>query len=261
MSSRGPTDLPADPSVLELPLGERRAVAESWRGRATNELSTSTVFANLARALVAFQAPLALVREAATAVADEVAHAEICLHVARVYFPDVAAPDPSPVMEPSAFQGDPRLGTVLFTVMQSCINEGVATVYLQQCLDEAERPLARAAVRSILEDEIKHARFGWTLLASPSIVPAWRPEIGRALPTLLTLVADAWVGLTALSPIHVPKGHGALVPSAMAEVVRQALADLVVPGFDHVGIETRPARAWLARRRWPEPSRRGPALT
>ena len=243
--------LPDDPSLVQVPEVDRRAIAESWRSRATNELTTSTVFANLARALVGLQAPHAIVRHAAAAVADEVRHAEICMHVARAYLPGCAPPEPSSVVEPASFNGDPKLGTVLFAVMQSCINEGVATVYLQRCLDEAEHPLARAAVRDILEDEIQHARFGWSLLASPLMRPAWRGDLAEALPTLLALVADAWIAQHDEEPALVPGGHGAISPPELATAVKDALDDLVVPGFARAGIDVSRARAWLAARRWP----------
>jgi len=243
--------LPEDPSLLQVPEAERSAIAASWRGRAKNELTTSTVFANLARALVGLQAPHAIVRLAAEAVADEVRHAEICMHVARAYSPGCAPPEASSVVEPARFNGDPKLGTMLFAVTQSCINEGVAAVYLQRCLDEAEHPLARAAVRDILEDEIEHARFGWSLVASPFMRPAWRGDLAEALPTLLGLVADAWIAQHDEEPPLVPKGHGAISPPELARAVKNALDDLVVPGFARAGIDVSRARAWLAVRRWP----------
>jgi hypothetical protein len=250
-SGKSHRPLPDDPSLAQVPEADRKAVAASWRGRAKNELTTSTVFANLTRALVGFEAPHAIVRHAAAAVADEVRHAEICMHVARAYSPECPPPEPSPVAEPARFQGDPRLGTLLFAVMQSCVNEGVATVYLQRCLDEAEHTLARAAVRDILEDEIDHARFGWSLLASPLMRPAWRADLAEALPTLLALVADAWIALQAEDPLWVPKGHGAISAPALATAVKDALEELIVPGFARVGIDVARARAWLAVRRWP----------
>jgi hypothetical protein len=250
-SGKSHRPLPDDPSLAQVPEVDRRAVAASWRGRATNELTTSTVFANLARDLVAFQAPLEIVRQAAAAVADEVRHAEICMHVARAYSQDCAPPEPSRVVEPARFNGDPGLGTLIFAVMQSCINEGVATVYLQRCLDEAEHPLARAAVRDILEDEIQHARFGWSLLATPRVRPAWRVDLAEALPTLLALVADAWIAQSEEEPLPVPRGHGAIAPADLASAVKEALDELVVPGFARAGIDVSRARAWLAVRRWP----------
>jgi hypothetical protein len=237
--------LPDDPAVGALDADTRARVAASWRGRARNELSTSTVFATLTRTLVGLGAPHAIVRQAALAVADEVRHAEICLHVARAY--DAACPpvEPSPVVEapPLTGRADHQLAGVLYVVMQSCINEGVATVYLQRSLEEAAYPLARAAVRDILEDEIHHARFGWSLLAGDFARPDWRAGVGAALPSLLARVADAWIGLYDAELAPVPAGHGTIGADAMRDVVRDAFEELILPGFDRVGIDTRAARA------------------
>jgi hypothetical protein len=112
--------------------------------------------------------PHAIVWQAATAAADEVRHAEICVHVACAYRPDCPSPEPSPVAEalPLVNGSEPELAAFLYVITHSCINEGVANVYLQRCLDEATFALARAAVRDIFADEIHHARFGWSLLTS-----------------------------------------------------------------------------------------------
>jgi hypothetical protein len=240
--------LPDDPAIDALGQETRAVVASSWRGRARNELSTSTVFATLTRSLVSLSAPHAIVREAARAVADEVRHAEICMHVALAYDASCPPPQPSPVIEEPPLTGGPdhQLACVLYVVMQSCINEGVATVYLQRSLAEATFVLARAAVRDILEDEIHHARFGWSLLASEAMRPAWRAGVGEALPTLLGRIAGAWVGLHDAELAAVPPGHGTIGADAMREVVRDAYRDLILPGFDRVGIDTRRARAWEA---------------
>jgi hypothetical protein len=243
--------LPEDPGIVSLDEGVRAGVAAAWRSRASNELATSTVFATLTRCLVSLRAPHEIVRHAALAVADEVRHAEICVHVAHVYWPQCPPPDPSPVVEEPARGQDPELAALLFAVMQSCINEGVASVYLQRCLTESRFPLAGAAVRDILEDEIHHARFGWSLLNSDVMRNSWRVAVAEALPTLLERVADAWMAHDASSLPTIPRGHGTIEKGAMSGVVCSAYEDLVLPGFEMVGIDTRSARSWAAGRHSP----------
>ena len=244
--------LPDDPALAALGPEVRTAVALAWRRRARNELATSTVFADVTRALVGIAAPLAIIRQAAEAVADEVRHAEICVHVARAYWPECPSPEASPVVDAlAAPRGEgAELATVLYVVIQSCLNEGVASAYLQRCLTEATSPLARAAVRDILEDEIHHARLGWSLLASDALRPEWRAGVAEALPTLLERVADAWTSESDADLPVAPPGHGAIAPREMAGVVRDAYEDLVLPGFDRVGVASGPARAWWAGRTW-----------
>jgi hypothetical protein len=243
--------LPADPALVTLPDEVRAAVAATWRSRARNELSTSTVFASLTRSLVGIGAPHAIVRQAAIAVSDEVRHAEICEYVAQAYWSKGPALERSPVApEPPALDGERgEIEAAAYLIMHSCLNEGVACVYLQRCLAEARFELARAAVRDILEDEVEHARMGWSLLASNAMPPSWRSGVAGALPDLLERVAQAWTAHDAATPVS-PAGHGNVEASAMPEVVRGACEELIFPGFDFVGVDTRAARAWFAGRSW-----------
>jgi hypothetical protein len=239
--------LPDDPGIASLDERVRSSIAAAWRSRASNELTTSTVFATLTRCLVGLRAPHEIVRQAAVAVADEVRHAEICVHVARAYWSRCPAPDPGLVVDEPARGGDEDLTALLFAVMQSCVNEGVASVYLQRCLAESRYVLAHAAVRDILEDEIHHARFGWSLLSSNIMRSAWRTAVAEALPALLQRVSDAWMSQEASGLPAVPRGHGTIEKGAMSGVVRSAYEDLVLPGFEKVGIDAGQARAWAAR--------------
>ena len=242
--------LPEDPRLGTVDPRTRSLVAAGWRLRARNELSTSTVFASVTRSLVALRAPHAVVLQAAEAVADEVRHAEICAHVARAYEPDGPPVAPSPVVDSPPIDGreDHDLAGFLYVVMQSCINEGVATVYLQRSMAEAEYALVRAAVRDILQDEIRHARLGWTLLTSDTTRAAWRPAVAAALPNLLERVALVWIAARELPEI--PVGHGSVRCTEMPDVVRSAYDELVLPGFDAVGIDSRSGRSWCAGRSW-----------
>ena len=64
---------------------------------------------------------------------------------------------------------------------------------------------------------------------------------------LLERVAAAWIGYDQGELASVPPGHGTIRASAMPGLVREAYEDLVPPGFDEVGIDSRDARAWLAQ--------------
>ncbi len=79
--------------------------------------------------------------------------------------------------------------------------------------------------------------------------PSWRSGVAGALPNLLERVARAWTTHDAAAPVS-PNGHGNVAASAMPDVVRGACEDLILPGFDFVGVDTAPARAWCAGRTW-----------
>jgi len=43
-----------------------------------------------------------------------------------------------------------------------------------------------------------------------------------------------------------PTGHGTVPPAMMTELVREAVDRIVLPGFDHVGVDSRAGREWFA---------------
>jgi hypothetical protein len=56
---------------------------------------------------------------------------------------------------------DERLETALLVAGLCCVNETIATAWLEASLRAARTELARAANRVHLRDEIDHARLGW----------------------------------------------------------------------------------------------------
>jgi hypothetical protein len=228
-----PTD---DPTIAELTGDGRRALAERWASRATNELRTSTTFAEVRRGLVSLGAPDELVGRAERAIADETRHAGICRYVASRY---AGCPIVETAVEPTApprFSGaSEREARVLHVVLHACLNEGFAVAYLGACLSAATAPLARAAVRELMRDEMQHARLGWAFLAWAS--PADRGLVECALPALVAHAEGLWLDATDY-PETLPAGHGCLDLAALRAVVEQAHAELIVPGFLHLGIST-----------------------
>jgi hypothetical protein len=69
-------------------------------------------------------------------------------------------------------------------------------------------------------------------------------HVSRALPTLLRLGRDAWLD-EPRAPFDDPP-HGVLGSAGFAHLMDVGFAELVLPGFDYVGVETLAARQWLA---------------
>jgi hypothetical protein len=237
---------PADDPELEA-LGEadRGALTERWRARATNELATSTTFAEIYRGFVALGAPLELLAGAARAIDDELRHAWICHDVATRYARrDLDAPTIAPTAPPR-FQGcNERESRVLHVVLHACLNEGFAVAYLGACLERATAPLAHAAVQELMRDEVEHARLGWAFLAGAS--QADRNLVEQALPELVRHAKRIWLYDDGY-PETLPKGHGCLGLDELRPLVAQALDELVLPGFEHVGVTTTRTRLELDR--------------
>jgi hypothetical protein len=228
--------LPNDDTIAGLASDARRVLAERWASRAANELRTSATFSELRRGLVLLGAPDELIGRAERAVEDEVRHSGICRHVASRY---AGSPMAEPLVEPTAAprfaRASEREARVLHVVLHACLNEGFAVAYLGACLSAATAPLAHAAVRELIRDEVEHARLGWAFLAWVS--PADRALVEQALPALVSHAETLWLDATGY-PESLPQGHGCLDLSELRTLVVRARAELIVPGFQHLGFST-----------------------
>jgi hypothetical protein len=223
-----------DGAIDALGADERRRASGVWSKRVTAELEAAAAFELLARRFQCHGAPPAFVAELRRAADDEARHAEVCARVAERYGgqavtrPDVVAP------EPRFGVAGPELSTVLQLVLTSCLSEGVACVFLRECLAEATVPVAHAAFRQLLSDEVRHARIGWAYLASGRLGPELKRELGRAVPALVATCRTAWLSTSGAGEL--PPGHGRIDSEALAIIVESTLSELVMPGFRHVGI-------------------------
>jgi hypothetical protein len=176
---------------------------------------------------------------------DEERHSEICRQLAERYG---GAPVAGPVVKdlelPSFGCADERLEVALHVAGMCCINETIATAWIEECLSGATAPIALAANRAHLREEIDHARVGWAYLASRSITPARREELGDCLSRLLRANVPQWERLDPNLPAEGLKAHGipSLVDSRRA--IRDAVRQLILPGFEHVGIDVGAALSW-----------------
>jgi len=226
----------ADAGARDLPRDVRELVGGIWQRRAASELTNALVFAHLREVIgVGNTAPdvEALITRASS---DERRHAEICRRVAARYLErDVPFPEPRSVQKPASRIGDARATAILHVVLQCCLNESVAAVFLRSCLDEARSDLVRLALRELMREEVDHARIGWAHLASARVTPAERAIVSAELPYLVGALRAAWL---ADNPRELPAGHGCLPERAVARVLDEALADLILPGLTLCGVST-----------------------
>jgi hypothetical protein len=233
-------ELPDDDggAAAALSPGERELIGRVWTERAASETGAGAVFALVSRGLFdeGLEAPLSWL--AARAVCDELRHAELCRHVAAAY---LGSPPPrsAPVHVPEPrFQGSSRrTSRLLHAVLQSAINESIGSAFLRRCLEQAQSPLCEAVVRELLRDEIDHARLGWALLAWPGYGDAARGDTQRLLPTLVGIARGRALERAAELPASLPVGHGCLPGPEVTELVEEAIAELVLPGFEHLGYD------------------------
>lgn len=237
-----------DGSVDELDPATREFLGAQWGTRAAAELRVASIFAVLARELFETGAEPPVLRICARAISDEVRHAEICRLLAERYSGhEVAWPAPGPVPMPLHERAPELLRPTLRAVAIGCISETIASSWLEASMKGATAPIARAAVRQLLADEVQHARLGWAHLASSRVTQPMRSELATWVPRLFQAAALPWLTIEHDREEGVPT-HG--VPSAATsrEAVVSALREIILPGFDALGVATGPAHAWLNER-------------
>ena len=238
--------LPEDPAIASLAPEMRQAVGRIWFRRGAAETRAGKLFEVVAEALRSVGASSELLALAEAAIDDEARHGALCNEVAHAYDPrlsDVAPEAPAKV--PAYVGASAALKPHLVIVGMCAINETTASAFLEASLAAASGPLVRAALRALLSDEIHHARMGWIHLASPNVGDAERAAIGAWLPSLLAAHVASWREIGPESKTGWIAAQGCLAVQAIEEVVWSSLRDLVLPGFDRVGVDTRAARAWF----------------
>ncbi|MBS2011680.1 MAG: hypothetical protein JST00_02105 [Deltaproteobacteria bacterium] len=238
--------LPPEDLTIDGLSADRRAIASQvWLARAASERRVSDAFAIVRDALVALDAAPALVDLAARAVDDEIRHAELSRVVASRYAGvELPHPERLRLAVPSHAGASKPLRHVLHVVGQCCLNETIASAFLEAAIRDARAPIARAALRELLSDEIDHARIGWGLLAS--LDPGARREVGRWLPALAIANLRMWREAPRTYPDDpLLAAHGAPCLEVVEDALLVAFRELVVPGAEALGISTGELRAWL----------------
>lgn len=235
-----------DPSVDALDPAVRARVGAQWQGRATAELRVASVFAVLAKELFEVGADPVVLELCARAVSDEVRHAQICLLLAGRYLArDVPWPPPGPVPLPLHAPAPESLRPTLHAAAMGCINETLASAWLEASQRSATAPLAKAAIRELMADDVHHARLGWAHLASGHVTRGMRAALAAWLPRLLEAAALPWLRDAEGYGEGVP-AHGVPSRAATRAAVLETVHQVILPGFDAVGVETAPARVWVA---------------
>ena len=238
-----PDDALARAEVAALAPDERTIAAAVWHGRAEAELRASGAFLHLAGVLERAGAHADLIALAWRAVDDERRHAQICAQVARA-FGERRPVLRLPVTAPRHAGASPALRDALHVIGMCALNETCGSAFLDACRGGAIGALASAALRELLADEIDHARLGWAFLAAQD--RSTKRAIESWLPRLLDGNLRAWRHRPrrAITPALV--AHGCPRWDDVDRAIVAALRDLVLRGFDHAGVDTRAARAWLA---------------
>lgn len=234
-----------DPVIDEAPPDARAKLAAIWQKRGGLELRVASGFSALAVELFEHGASSTVYEILGQAVRDEIHHAEISVAMAARYRGDAPVwPAPEPTHIPPFAPTTGAMHATLYVIATCCINETVACGVLEAALGGAKSPLARAALGTILEDEIDHARAGWAHLASAYVTP----EMRRALPKWIHRLHAAKLRELVEDDAPLPgepfPEHGMLTRERSRAVVHATLVDVIFPGFRRAGIDATLVERW-----------------
>ncbi len=178
---------------------------------------------------------------------DEVRHAEICRLLASRYAArEIAWPAPGPTPMPLHGPAPDALRPTLHVAAMCCINETIASAWLEASQRAATSPLACAAIRELMADDVFHARIGWAHVTSSRVAgsPETRAALAAWLPRLLEAAAMPWARDARGYGDGVP-AHGVPSREVTLEALWSTVEGVVLPGFAAAGVETAPAREWM----------------
>ena len=240
---------PAAPAVEAPPDGDALARARSeWLRRVEAEYRSSVITQHLTLWLTQAGASPDLLHAGLRIAADELDHADLSMAVYRAAggtgTPQLARES----LEHPKRSGDPlewditRVGLDVF-----CLGETVAVPLFRYLREGCEEPAAKAALRRILGDEVRHRDFGWTLLDAMldgPLGPELRALTERELPGCFARIRASYApafaaALTEVSPED--RRWGLMPPARYAEVVDKTLLRDWVPRFRERGIDARAA--------------------
>lgn len=230
---------------VALSAAEREEIASIWMLQAATEARVGVSFGVVRDALTALGADEGLIRLANRGIDDEHRHAALCEDVAGRYLGRIAEPYRRlPAQQPEHAGASPEVRRALFVIGQCCLNETFASAYLSTAQRGARVPLARAAIRALLGDEIDHARVGWAFVQT--LDAPMRRELQQWVLPLTVCNLREW------RRIELPEddrlaAHGIPPHEAAQDAITEVLRGVVIEGFAHAGFNTRELEAWAQR--------------
>jgi hypothetical protein len=230
-----------------------RFAIPAWPMRAAEELRSALVFRAVTHAARRAGVGSKWVRRFASAVRDEVRHSKLCAEVGARLGAPAPAYDAKPVRQRLAHLPDPLHRATTLLLAEVAIGETISTELFKAGRSAAVEPLTRAALHSILRDEVLHSRLGWTAISDlwPALPEprreALRIEVSRSLGAFeRQIAAPALRRLEAREPFDpVCAELGVLPPEVRVEAFYGAVEGLVIPRLNRLGVDGQ--RAWAER--------------
>lgn len=221
----------------------RAQMAGIWLMQAATESRVARSFEIIGDSLRALRADSGIIRLAGRAVDDEHRHAALCEELAGAYAGRSVGPHVElPHRTPEHRDAPEALRHALYVVGQCALNETFASAYLSAAQVGATEPLAAAALKELTSDEIDHARVGWAFLTD--MPESMRPLMSDWLLPLTVCNLREWRGIQ-LPEDDSLAAHGVPPQDLARKFLNDALTGVLLPGFRHVGLDTRSLESWV----------------
>jgi hypothetical protein len=244
-------ELAGDAAKSQAPL---TMVADQWDHRAKQEHLAVGAFSRIAHELAedgCESVVLSLVTRAAN---DEVRHAETCARMASCLS--------GREFRPVRYRGVPKIPmhegkdestrVLLHVAEMCCLNETFTGFCFTEMLARTTHPVARTVLASLLEDEIDHGKVGWAYLAE-RVNERRREGLEAELPELVVRAMSAGMKPFEARPEEddpALERFAYLGTRSIADLYRQAVREVIAPGFEHLGFDMSATRARLRAVGW-----------
>jgi hypothetical protein len=244
-----------EPDLGPFRAADVRFAATSWTLRAEQEHRSAAVFSALAHALVASGVPLDLADAALAIASDELGHASLCADLVRRFEVDAPSASTAAAVPQLEEDRDARRLALRLWLVEGAIGETISSALFARGRNLSVEPCTRAALASILRDEVRHARTSWEALGvlleeATAEEREWLEEQARlALGAIeTTQMVPVFQRLERGEPFNPQwSALGVLPPEARVEVFYDALERRVAKHLGRLGIDF--ARAWARRHR------------
>jgi len=236
------------PEEYALNENERLAAIGTWRGRMINEHISARVFAGLIPQMMAADIGADHIKSVAEFIHEELTHAEKCAAVVLSVGGEPIAPLPELLPVPEHAECSPLEAFVRNLLSICCMSETIAVALIGAERLETGPDNIEQLLKTILADEVGHARFGWRLLdeLAPRIDDAMRARLSDYLITAFQHLEEH--ELDHLPPVASPSRRAAAVGVCDGNDARrlffECVETVIVPGLEKRGLAGQ--RAWSA---------------
>jgi hypothetical protein len=223
---------------------DRGRAVEAWMDRMVSEHVSARVFAAILPQAIRVGIPRKHLVALSRMAEQELSHGVLCASVVAGLGGKPVAELPELPDVPAHEDTSPRDALLRNVISTSCLHETIA-VALVGAEREQVWPSLRKVFRSILSDEVKHARIGWALLKETEMDAASREGMAEYLVGAFDGLVDHYSPFLSV-PAASDDALAAGVPDGASQwrLVLETVDQVILPGLESHGIDAR--AAWAA---------------